>query len=224
MSRAGKLGVFFSVVALGAFLIVFTAMSFVRTEPPTVNLAQGHKQGAPVHLTLETVGSLGHGVNGTWVSYLVRAPNGQWVHSTLWNLPAHTKIDVTVYQFDSGSPLRNQQLGQVEGVSGGKALLNGKAFSVIDARKGAGVGHTFSVPALGISVPLAGVGAQNICGVAPCLPSKWPHNTVQFSFTTPGIGQYHWQCFVPCGGNYYAGNGGPMQTLGYMGGFLKVVD
>ena len=34
---------------------------------------------------------------------------------------------------------------------------------------------------------------------------------------------YHCQCFIPCGGGHYAGNGGPMQTLGYMGGFLKVV-
>ena len=45
----------------------------------------------------------------------------------------------------------------------------------------------------------------------------------QFSFVTPGVGQYRWQCFVPCGLGYLYGNGGPMSTLGYMGGFLKVV-
>lgn len=224
VSRAGKLGIFFSLVALGAGLIVFTAMAFLRTEPPTVDLASNHKPGTPVHLTLQTVGSIGYGVHPQWVSYLVKAPDGKWVQSTLWNLPAHTKIDVTIYQFDSGSPLRNQQIGQVYGVNGGTATLNGKSIHLVNSNVGAGVGHTFSVPSLGINVPLAGVPGNKICGVAPCSTSQWPHNTVQFSFTTPKAGQYRWQCFVPCGLSYLYGNGGPMQTIGYMGGFLKVVN
>jgi hypothetical protein len=33
-------------------------------------------------------------------------------------VPAHTRINVTVDQYDSGSPLRNQQLGQVTGTIG----------------------------------------------------------------------------------------------------------
>jgi hypothetical protein len=158
------------------------------------------------------------------VSYLVKAPNGQWVQSTLWNLPAHTKIDVTIYQYDSGSPLRNQQVGQVYGTDGGTATLNGKTIRLVNSNAGSGVGHTFSVPSLGINVPLAGVSGNKICSAAPCLPNQWPHNEVKFSFTTPGVGQYRWQCFVPCGLSYLYGNGGPMQTIGYMGGFLKVVD
>jgi hypothetical protein len=39
---------------------------------------------------------------------------------------------------------------------------------------------------------------------------------------SPGPGQYPWQCFVPCALGYLYGNGGPMQTLGYMDGFMKV--
>lgn len=223
MSRAGKLGVFFSLVAVGIGLIVFTAMAFLRTNPPTVNLAENHKAGQPVDLTLQTVGSMGRGIHPGWVSYLVKAPNGQWVHSTLWNLPANTKINVTIYQFDSGSPLRNQQIGQVSGVAGSKISLDSKEVSVINSNEGAGVGHTFSVPSLGINVPLAGVAGDKICGVAPCSTKEWPHNTVKFSFTTPGVGQYRWQCFVPCAAGYLYGNGGPMQNIGYMDGFLKVV-
>ena len=46
---------------------------------------------------------------------------------------------------------------------------------------------------------------------------------MKFSFMTPGPGQYPWQCFVPCGLGFLYGNGGPMQTVGYMDGFLKVV-
>ena len=224
MSRGGRLGIFLALVALGAGLIVFTAMAFLRSEPPTVDLARGHEPGQPVHMTLETVGSTGHGVHPQWVSYLVEAPNGKWVRTTLWNLPAHTRIDVTIYQFDSGSPLRNQEFGRVYGVHGGAATQNGRTIHLVDSNAGAGVGHTFSVPSLGINVPLEGVPGNRICGVAPCLPGQWPHNTVQFSFTTPGPGQYRWQCFVPCGLSYLYGNGGPMQTIGYMGGFLKVVD
>lgn len=223
MSRAGKLGIFFAMVALGAGMIVFTTMAFLRTSPPTVDFTGNHKPGEPVHLTIQTVGSIGFGDHPQWVSYLVKAPDGHWVHSTIWKVPAHTRLDVTILQFDSGSPLRNQQIGYVTGVAGEKASINGKLTSVVDGNEGAGVGHTFSLPNLGINIPLPGVAGNKICGAAPCLPGKWPHNTVSFSFTTPAIGQYRWQCFVPCGLSFLYGNGGPMQTVGFMGGFFKVV-
>ena len=83
--------------------------------------------------------------------------------------------------------------------------------------------HTFSIPSLGISVPLFGNnGNANLCGAAPCTTSS-PHQVIRFSFNSPGPGSYRWQCFVPCGTDFLFGNGGPMSTLGYMGGFMKVV-
>jgi hypothetical protein len=46
---------------------------------------------------------------------------------------------------------------------------------------------------------------------------------VTFSFTTPKTaGTFRWQCFVPCGGGYVDGNGGPMGTPGYMMGQMEV--
>jgi hypothetical protein len=46
----------------------------------------------------------------------------------------------------------------------------------------------------------------------------------KFSFMTPSQGGvFRWQCFIPCGGGYVDGNGGPMQTLGYMMGEMDVV-
>jgi hypothetical protein len=109
------------------------------------------------------------------------------------------------------------------GTIGSRATLNGKSFSVINANNGNGVAHTFAIPTLGISVPLyANNGNDNLCAVAPCT-FKSPHNIVKFSFMSPGPGQYPWQCFLPCGLGYLYGNGGPMQTVGYMDGFLKVV-
>ena len=100
--------------------------------PPTVDFTS-QSPGAPINVSLQTVGSLGTGSHPTWVSYLVRSPQGQWVHTTVFQVPQHTRINVTIYQYDSGSPLRNQQLGQVTGTAGNVATLNGKLFRVINS-------------------------------------------------------------------------------------------
>jgi hypothetical protein len=220
-ARIAVLGVLFA-VALG--LVVFTVVDYLRSQPPTVNFAANHQAGQPVDLTIQTVGSIGFGTHPSWVSYLTRDPAGDWVHTTLWDVPAHTRVNVTDFQYDSGSPLRNQYLGLVRGTIGGTMVLNGHVVSLINSNAGNGVGHTFTISNLGISVPLYGVNSNsnNICGVAPCTP-HYIHNVVRFSFMTPGPGQYPWQCFVPCGAGYLYGNGGPMQSIGYMTGFLKVV-
>jgi hypothetical protein len=207
------------VIATAIGLIVFASMAFLASSPSTVDFSA--PPGKDVHLTMQTVGSIGFGIHPTWVSYLVQSPSGRWVNTTIWQLPPHTKIDVTEYQYDSGSPLRNQEVGLLTGVS--TPRLNGAPVSLINSNAGNGVAHTFSVPQLGINVPLYGVSsdAKDTCSVAPCSLDE-AHNTVTFSFTTPGPGMYRWQCFVPCGLGYLFGNGGPMQTIGYMGGFLEV--
>ena len=51
-----------------------------------------------------------------------------------------------------------------------------------------------------------------------------PFSLEKFSFMTPDhTGEFRWQCFVPCGGGYIDGNGGPMQTIGFMTGQMNVV-
>ena len=57
---------------------------------------------------------------------------------------------------------------------------------------------------------------------APC-GLDTAHTTTTFTFHTGKPGLYRWQCFVPCAAGYIAGWGGPMQTVGYMDGFIKVV-
>ncbi len=221
MSLAWKVAVTVILFAIAAVAAVVLIVALLGT-PPTVNFTS-QSPGAPINLSLQTVGSLGTGSHPTWVSYLVRTPEGAWEHTTLFQVPQHTRINVTIYQYDSGSPLRNQQLGQVTGTAGNVATLDGKVFRVINANVGNGVGHTFTIPSLGISVPLSGVTDNaNVCGVAPCATSS-PHHVIRFSFTTPGPGNYRWQCFVPCGAGWLFGNGGGMSKLGYMGGFMKVV-
>lgn len=223
MSFGGRLSVVLGLFVVAAGLAVWAVVGFMLPTTPTVDFTAAQPSGAPVDLTVQTVGTIGFGAHPTWVSYLVKNPNGQWVHSTTWKVPAHTRINLTIDQYDSGSPLRNQQWGLVAGSTGGVETLNGKPIALYDSNSGNGVGHTFSIPTLGISVPLVGIAspAKNPCSQAPCT-TNFDHNVIKVSFVTPGPGEYPWQCYVPCGLGFLYGNGGPMSTLGYMGGFLDV--
>ena len=49
------------------------------------------------------------------------------------------------------------------------------------------------------------------------------HETITFTFRTGKAGHYRWQCFVPCAAGFVYGFGGPMQTVGYMDGYVNVV-
>jgi hypothetical protein len=228
MSFGGRVSVFLGLLVVAIGFAVWGVVGFLLPQPATVDFTSAQTPSGAIDLTVQTVGSIGEGFGDhpTWVSYLVKSPQGQWVHSTVWKLPAHTRINLTVEQFDSGSPLRNQQFGRVTGTTGRVEILNGKPISVFDSNGGNGVGHTFTVPALGINIPLVGVdpNASNICSQAPCSSPSSVVNMIRASFVTPGPGSYNFQCIVPCGLGWLYGNGGPMSTLGYMGGFLDVVS
>ncbi len=158
----------------------------------------------------------------TWVSYYVVNPDGSnWRHDTTFVLPANSTVQVTVYQYDGDSGLRNPFLAQSEGTIGNDFGLNGKPTRTINPDDAS---HVFAIPQIGLSVPLEGVpdSAKNPCGNAPCTLHQ-SHETITFSFHTPAKGLYRWQCFVPCAAGFIAGWGGPMQTVGYMDGFVKVV-
>jgi hypothetical protein len=57
--------------------------------------------------------------------------------------------------------------------------------------------------------------------VSPCTLDE-AHNTITFAFRTGKPGHYRWQCFVPCAAGWLNAFGGPMQTVGWMGGYLNV--
>lgn len=233
MPMAARLGlVIMGFIGVVAILVVWVA-GFLRTGPATVLAAKvvQTSAGPQAYLTLQTVGAVGSGPRPTWVSYLVKDASGKWVHSTIFQLPAHATIHVTVMQYDSAGSLRNPEWSQVQGTIGGTATYTGtvgstkyKTPTALSYLGAADAGHTFTVPGLGVNVPLAGISseAENTCSAAPCDPST-AHDVVQFSFKTGAPHVYHWQCFIPCGLGFLDGNGGPMQTVGYMMGFLKVV-
>jgi hypothetical protein len=203
-------------VGLG-FYVTDYLMSGPEAFHPTATPAR------QVNLTIQTVAAVGPTLspNPNWVSYLVRDQQGRWLRTTDWTVPAHSVVHVTVYQFDGASGLRNPFMGRVRGTIGNTMSVNGRTLNVLD---GDLASHTFAIPELGVIVPLKGVAddAKNQCDYAPC-PMSNAHNVITFSFRVPGKGHYRWQCFVPCAAGWIYGFGGPMQTLGYMDGFINVV-
>jgi hypothetical protein len=208
--------------AIVAGAIAWYVAGYLMVSPSAVAIPTVAGATPTANLTLQTVAGLGDGyTEPTWVSYLVKDKNGIWQHSTIFTLPAHALVHVTVYQYDGASGLRNEFLARVQGVVGDVMQLDGKTVQAIDPTLAS---HTFAVPAYHLVVPLEGVAddAKNQCDQAPCGLDK-AHNTITFSFRTGAPGRYRWQCFVPCAAGFISGFGGPMQTIGYMSGFLHVV-
>jgi hypothetical protein len=210
------------VVAVAGVAIGFYIVGFLMSGPKAFHPTVTPGPSRSVNLTIQTVAAVGPELapNPDWVSYVVRDEQGRWRRTTIWSVPAHTLVHVTIYQFDGNSGLRNPFMAKVRGTLGNTMQVNGKAMNVINPDDAS---HTFAIPQLGLIVPLKGVpdDAKNQCDFAPCALSH-AHNTITFSFRTPGPGRYRWQCFVPCAAGFLAGFGGPMQTLGYMDGFLNV--
>ncbi len=207
--------------AIVAVLVWYVA-GFLTIAPSAVASLTTKGAEPTAELTLQTVASLGSGyTQPTWVSYLVKDKNGKWQHSTIFTLPAHALVHVTVYQYDGNSGLRNPFLARPQGTVGDVMQVDGKTVDVVDP---ADASHTFAIAAYHLVVPLVGVGdnAKNQCDQAPCGLDK-AHRTITFSFRTGGPGHYRWQCFVPCAAGFIYGFGGPMQSIGYMDGFLNVV-
>jgi len=215
------LGVGGTVVLLGVLIGLYVA-DWATSQPAPVAAVIAPPSSGGDQLTLETVAAVGPKYSPShpdWVSYLVRQ-NGKWIHSTIYTVPANSIVHVTLYQYDGDSGLRNPFLSEVQGTVGGTETIDGKTVNSIDPEEAS---HTFVVPQLGVFVPLPGVAeeAKNQCEFAPCEGAA--HRTIEFSFKTGKKGRYRWQCFVPCAAGFLDGFGGPMQTLGYMDGFINVV-
>jgi hypothetical protein len=223
--RVGTLIVAFLAVVGG---VTFVVIHFLLAGPPTVDYAAGVTAGQPVNLVLQEDPQNTVSNHPDWVSYFIRNPKtGAWVHTTLFQVPAGSRINVTVYGYDGCTPLRNPFWGKVTGTIGGTENVNGKPVSVLNTWGDCAAGHTFSIPGIGLNVPMGSPTTvkanNNLCGVSPC--TSGPHATMKFSFYAPKTqGDYFWQCRVPCGGGYLYGFGGPMQTIGFMTGQMEVVS
>ncbi len=208
-------------VAIGFYVSHLTTLAGSPSYSVPVHSVNGHPV---VDLEFQTVAAVGSKLsqNPDWVSYLIKTKNNGWQRMTVWNLPANATVHVTWFNFDGASGLRNPYLARPQGIVGNHILVYNKPVDRVDPNLAS---HTFAVPALGLIVAIPGVpdDAKHPCGYAPCSPGKDSHVTVHFTFHTPAHGgHFRWQCFVPCAAGWVYGFGGPMQTIGYMDGFLNV--
>ena len=218
------------VVAFAAVVAVvtFVVVHYLLAGPPVEDYTS-KASGGQVNVTLQTTPETTVSTRPDWVSYFIKNPQtGQWDHSTLLKVPANTRVNVTILAYDGCTPLRNPLWGKVMGTIGGVEYVDGRAVTTLNSWSACTVQHTFAIPGLGLSVPVASPTTvkenNNLCATAPCTLSS-PHKVVQFSFRTPASGgTFVWQCRVPCGGGFLYGNGGPMSTYGYMMGQLEVAS
>ena len=218
MSRSSRIAAVLGGSAVFIAVVLWVVFTWVANLPPTV---QAQTSGGTASVTFQTVASFGHAPHPDWVSYLVKNKQGDWVHSTIVQVPAHSLVKFTILNYDGASGLRNPLWAQPRGTVGGIETINGFPRRVINP---ADTSHTFAIPDLNVSVALPGVRplAANQCSVTPCT-MKQAHNTITFEIRTGKPGHYRWQCFVPCAAGFINGFGGPMQTVGWMDGYLNVV-
>jgi hypothetical protein len=231
--RVGTLLVAFLAVVGG---VIFVVIHFLLGGPPTVDYSAGvtPNSGQSVNVVMQEDAQTTVTNRPSWVTYFIQDPKTkQWVHTTTFKVPSGSMIHVTVLGYDGCTPIRNPAWDKITGTVGNVEYINGKAAAVLDAWGGCTVAHTFSIPGIGLNVPIASpttlAANTNLCSTSPCTPVQGgkpvPHTTVTFSFMTPKTpGDYFWQCRIPCGLGYLDGFGGPMQTFGYMTGQMEVVS
>ena len=128
-----------------------------------------------------------------------------------FTLPANSTVIITVTNFDDATalPKGSEQYATVSGTVSNAARItpieagdpNGSAgpSKSITALDPANVSHTFTIPSLGINVPIA------------------PHARETFTIHTGTPGHYLWRCFDPCG----AGPTGWGTAMGAKSGFME---
>lgn len=225
MNRSKSLGVALASVLLGGGALALAGFALASATPHQAALkcvessTQAHT--CSIHLStfpdsLEGV----HGANG--------GPHPDWVTYSNDNIdvPAHTTIDVTIDQYDTGGAANNPFFDSVIGTNGGTDTVNGKTTTKVGVND---IGHTFTlrgIPGNGktlfISVPLPADNSSKF-PVKLGIGTYPKPNVVKFSFTTGGPTVYEFNCEFPCGGNRVGeGFGEAMSSYGYMSGTITV--
>ncbi len=118
---------------------------------------------------------------------------------------AGATVVLTIKEYDSMVTSVADQSPFLE-VMGGTETVNGKTVTSVGNGQ---IAHTFTIPSLGINVPL------------PVASMDGPA-TVRFTFRAPAApGTYQWLCVTPCGTGP-DGISGAMHTDGWMRGHLIV--
>ena len=118
---------------------------------------------------------------------------------------------MTIDQQDGSSGLRNEYFSLVRGTINDEMTVNGKVMTALD-------------PTLGPGTPSPSPTSASAfrSRASPTTRRRAPERGAVRLRGAGHEGLYRWQCFVPCAAGTLYGNGGPMQTLGYMAGELQV--
>ncbi len=108
---------FLAVAAGGAFIVVH----YFLGGPPVEDFTAGvtPDSGATVNVVMQEDPQNSVSSEPDWVSYFIKSPQtGQWVHTTLFKVPAGSRVNMTILGYDGCTPLRNPVWGQVTGTAG----------------------------------------------------------------------------------------------------------
>lgn len=174
---------------------------------------------APYTLTLMiTTNNMYDPIMGEQPAYYVVGPSGLESSANI-TVPANQQIRLVIVDYDNGAPGVNDSLaGQVAGTMNNQiqivnnTLVNStisssgiqiRGVQTVSTVPTSDIAHTFSVPSLGINIPVP------------------PLSTVVTYITITAPGSYSWLCMIPCGGGP-EGTAGAMSTPGWMLGTLTV--
>ena len=115
-ARAVSLAVaFLVVVGLG----VFVGLYYIGSATTQLTTVHYTASGGQVNVVLQEDPSNDTATRPDWVTYYTQDPSTKnWVHTTLFSVPANTKVNMTIYGYDGCTPLRNNFWGQVQGTIG----------------------------------------------------------------------------------------------------------
>ena len=89
---------FLAVVAGAAFLVIH----YFLATPQTVDFGAGvaANTGATVNVVMQEDAQNTVSTHPDWVSYFIQDPKtGAWLHTTLFQVPAGSKINMTIWRF-----------------------------------------------------------------------------------------------------------------------------
>src|SRR5690348_14813001 len=124
-----------AVTAAGVLIGFYVSHLTTLAGSPAYSVPVQNVNGQPVvNLKIQTVAAVGPKLspNPDWVSYLIQDSNGEWKRETVWDLPAHATVHVTIYNFDGASGLRNPYLARPQGMVGNHILVDGKPTTAVD--------------------------------------------------------------------------------------------
>lgn len=114
------------------------------------------------------------------------------------------KVVLTIKEYDD-APTALPAGSPYNAVTGGTMTVDGAPGTTVTNEN---IAHTFSIPELGINVPLTKAPEGGV-------------STTVFTFTVDKSGTYTWRCFTPCGGDP-KGMGGSMATKDWMQGNVVI--